>query len=684
MRNGLYPKLAAQGMRQNRRFFVPYLLALAGLTAAFYVMCALCFDPGVLTMRGFAYVLVMMQIGMIVAGILSTILLLYINSFLMKQRKKELGLYNILGMGKGNIALIQCWESLYTALIGIVGGLVLGVVLHKLATIALASLLQFSIPFSSSLSLPAAIVTAVFFGGLLALALFLNLIRVRVSNPIELLHDGNVGEKEPRTRWLLAVVGAVSMGSGYFIAVTTKDPALAMLFYFLAVILVIIGTYCLFTAGSIALLKILRNNKGFYYQTSHFIGVSGMLYRMKRNAVGLANICILSTMVMVMISGTLALYLGQGEIIAAQYPANLNMTISFDPSQGQSPDLNGAKAMVERFCQEQTIPITNLSAAEYLHFNVLANPDTVRLEPGAQGENNDRRALYLLTAEGYAALTGRDAPTLRPGDAAVCGQLPTGFGPELVVQGISISEGSEVGVPASLTVVDTLPEIEYFRTTFDMNETLCLVVPDRAVLDEFWALQSAALDNYAANPTAVLLVDLDCTNDQELDLMDAWSDAVINDQQFFEGTGSWEYWRVNSRAEMAVDGYSMAGGFLFLGIILGIIFLMATVLIIYYKQVSEGYEDQGRFEIMRKVGLSQREVKSSIRSQVLIVFFLPIAVAAVHILFDFNLVARMLTMFGVRNVLTVALCTGGTLAAFLAVYAVVYLLTARTYYKIVR
>ena len=466
MRNGLYPKLAAQGMRQNRRFFVPYLLALAGLTAAFYVMCALCFDPGVLTMRGFAYVLVMMQIGMIVAGILSTILLLYINSFLMKQRKKELGLYNILGMGKGNIALIQCWESLYTALIGIVGGLVLGVVLHKLATIALASLLQFSIPFSSSLSLPAAIVTAVFFGGLLALALFLNLIRVRVSNPIELLHDGNVGEKEPRTRWLLAVVGAVSMGSGYFIAVTTKDPALAMLFYFLAVILVIIGTYCLFTAGSIALLKILRNNKGFYYQTSHFIGVSGMLYRMKRNAVGLANICILSTMVMVMISGTLALYLGQGEIIAAQYPANLNMTISFDPSQGQSPDLNGAKAMVERFCQEQTIPITNLSAAEYLHFNVLANPDTVRLEPGAQGENNDRRALYLLTAEGYAALTGRDAPTLRPGDAAVCGQLPTGFGPELVVQGVSISEGSEVGAPASLTVVDTLPEIEYFRTTF--------------------------------------------------------------------------------------------------------------------------------------------------------------------------------------------------------------------------
>ncbi len=685
MRNGLYPKLAARGMRQNYRFFVPYLLALAGLTAAFYVMSALVHDPGVLYMRGFAYVQVMMQIGMFVAGVLSTVLLLYINSFLMKQRKKELGLYNILGMGKGNIALIQCWESLYTALIGIVGGLVLGVILHKLATVPLKALLQFSVSFHSSLSLPALAETAAFFGVLLVLTLLLNLFRVRLSKPIELLHGGSVGEKEPKTRWLMALIGAASLGAGYFIAVTTTDPAIALALYFLAVLLVILGTYCLFTAGSIALLKLLRSNKGFYYQTGHFIGVSGMLYRMKRNAVGLANICILSTMVMVMVSGTLALYLGQGEIISAQFPANLNMTVSFDPGQGQSLDLEGASALVERFAREQGVPVTGLGAAEYLSFSALANPDTGRLEPGAQGGNNDRRALYFLTSGGYAALTGNGAPALRPGEAAVCGALPEGFGPELVFQGISVSEGNEVGQPRSLTVVQALPAVEYFNTTFDMNEPLCVVVPDRAALDELWALQSAALENYAANLNAVLLVDLDCTNDEELALVGAWSDATIyGGEGFFAGTGAWESWRVESRAEMAVDGYSMAGGFLFLGIVLGVVFLMATVLIIYYKQVSEGYEDQGRFEIMRKVGLSQREVRSSIRSQVLIVFFLPIAVAAVHILFDFNLVARMLTMFGVRNVLTVALCTGGTLAAFLAVYAVVYLLTARTYYKIVR
>ena len=675
MRNGLYPKLAARGMRQNHRFFVPYLLALAGLTAAFYTMSALCADPGVMYMRGFAYVQVMMGIGLFVAGILSTVLLLYINSFLMKQRKKELGLYNILGMGKGNIALIQCWESLYTAVLGIGGGLLLGVVFHKIATVALVSLLQFSIPFSSSLSLSSMVSTALFFGALLALALFLNLFRVRVSNPIELLHGGNVGEKEPRTRWLMAVVGALCLGAGYFIAVTTKDPALAMAFYFLAVLLVIIGTYCLFTAGSIALLKLLRKNKNFYYQTGHFIGVSGMLYRMKRNAVGLANICILSTMVMVMLSGTLALYLGQGELIAAQYPASLNMTIAFDPVE-QSPDLAGAAKLAEGFVQEHNIPVSGLNAGQYLQFGGSETregypfPDSV---PGyltaSSSDNTLNRTFFILTAADYAGLSGLTAPALAPGELAVCGEGPAP-GP--------LTFTDVEGGSLSFTVKETLPALSMFSVTNSMSEPVCLVAADEA---DRAALRDFVQYNFTAR--ALVLAELDCTNDEELALVDAWSDASVN-EGFFDGTGTWEYWRVDSRAEMAVDGYAMAGGFLFLGIILGIIFLMATVLIIYYKQVSEGYEDQGRFEIMRKVGLSQRQVKSSIRGQVLLVFFLPIAVAAVHILFDFNLVARMLTMFGVRNVMTVALCTGGTLAAFLAVYAAVYLLTARTYYKIVR
>lgn len=676
MHNGLYPKLAARGMKQNHRFFVPYLLALAGLTAAFYTMSALCADPGVRLMRGFDYVMVMMQIGMFVAGVLSTVLLLYINSFLMKQRKKELGLYNILGMGKGNIALIQCWESLYTAVLGIGGGLALGVIFHKLATVALVKLLKFSIPFHTSFFLSAMVKTAVFFGFLLLLVLVLNLFRVRISNPIELLHGGAVGEKEPRTHILLAAVGVLCLGLGYAIAVTVKDPALALMFYFLAVLLVIIGTYCLFTTGSIALLKMLRKNKQFYYQTGHFIGVSGMLYRMKRNAVGLANICILSTMVMVMISGTLALYLGQGELIAAQYPASLNMTIAFDPVE-QSPDLAGAAKLAEGFVQEHNIPVSGLNAGQYLQFGGSETregypfPDSV---PGyltaSSSDNTLNRTFFILTAEDYAGLSGQPAPAIAPGQIAVCGE-----GPRWEYFPFSNVEGGSL----TFTAAPSLPALPVLSTTNNMTEPVCLVVADEG---QRTALREVVQYNFTAR--ALVLVELDCSAEEELALVDAWSDKTISDGQFFDGTGTWEYWRVESRAEMAVDGYAMAGGFLFLGIILGVIFLMATVLIIYYKQVSEGYEDQGRFEIMRKVGLSQRQVKSSIRGQVLIVFFLPIMVAAVHILFDFNLVARMLTMFGVRNIATVAVCTGATLLAFLGVYALVYLLTARTYYKIVR
>lgn len=683
MRNGLYPRLAARNIKQNRRFFLPYLLALLGLTAAFYVMAALVFDPGVQDLRGAEYVRVMMAIGMVVAGLFSTVLLLYINSFLMKQRKKELGLYNILGMGKGNIALIQCWESLYTALIGIGGGLVCGVVLHRLATAALTRLLRFSVPFGIGGTLPAIVLTAAVFGALLVMALILNLLRVRLVSPIELLRGGEVGEREPKTRWLLAVIGVAALGAGYAVAIATTDPFSALALYFLAVLLVIIGTYCLFTAVSVAVLKLLRKNKTFYYKTGHFIGVSGMLYRMKRNAVGLANICILSTMVMVMISGTLSLYLGVGEIINAQYPADFQVEVRYG-GDGEEPFNGRAVAeLTERFMEEQGVSVTGTRTANYLRFDAAVNEATGRLEVGGEGDRTTRRTIYMLTGKDYEALTGQTAPALEAGQAAVCGSLPEGLGEKLVFQAVGEREDGtrgEVGQPRELVVAGALPEIPCFASTFDVFQPVCLLLSGQEELEALYALQQPVQDK---DYRFMALLDLDCTKEEALTLEDAWWDKTSG-EDVFAGTGSWNYMNVMVRAEMEVDGYGMAGGFLFLGILLGVVFLMATALIIYYKQVSEGYEDRGRFEIMRKVGLSQREVRSSIRSQVLMVFFLPILVAAVHILFDFNLVVRLLSLFSVRNTAVVALCTGGTLLAFFAVYGLVYLLTARTYYKIVR
>ena len=688
MRNGLYPKLAAQNMKQNRRFYVPYLLALIGLSAAFYVMAALVFDPGVQQLRGANYVQVMMGMGMFIAGVFSAILLLYINSFLMKQRKKELGLYNILGMGKGNIALLQCWESLYTALIGIVGGILCGIVLHALATALLTRLLRFAIPFSAGLSLPAAALTAVLFGALLALALLLNLGRVRMVSPIQLLRGGQVGEREPKTRRLTALIGAVCLGAGYAIAITTTDPMAAIAFYFLAVLLVIVGTYCLFTAGSIALLKALRKSKRFYYQTSHFIGVSGMLYRMKRNAVGLANICILSTMVMVMISGTLSLYLGTGEIIDTQYPADFQIEVRYGENQEEPFHPQAVVALAENFVQEQEIAIQSIRTLQYLPLTATAEEGGFRI--GVNGERNERRSLYLLTAEDYVSLTGNAAPALEAGQAAVCGGLPQGMGSNLTIRGTAYGENEagaivmqQVETPLELQIVQTLSALPYFTDTFDTYETVCLLLPDRETLSTFYQLQHSVLEEVAANYRFMIFMDLDCTQEQALELETAWYD-YNRGEDAYDGTGSWDYLSVSTRARMEVDGYAMSGGFLFLGILLGVVFLLATVLIIYYKQVSEGYEDQGRFEIMRKVGLDEGQVRASIRSQVLTVFFLPIAAAALHILFDFNLVVQLLTLFSIRGAFTTALCTLGTLLVFCLVYAVVYLLTARTYYKIVK
>ena len=683
MRSSLYPKLAMQSIRNNRRFYIPYILALLGDVAAIYIMSALCRDPGVKNMtpgrpNGYMYVSIFMSIGQVIAFLFSAIFVLYINGFLMKQRKKELGLYNILGMGKGHIAVVLTIETVYIAVLGIGGGIVTGLIFHKLVSLILHQMLGMPVPLGFYISWDGMAWTAALFLFLLGVTLLVNLNKVRVSKPIELLRGGNVGEREPKTKWFMTLLGIVTLGAGYYIAVTTRTGVDAIVTYFLAVGLVIIGTYCLFTAGSIALLKLLRKNKGYYYQTGHFIGVSGMLYRMKRNAVGLANICILSTMVMVMISGTLALYLGQGEIIAAQYPASFNITIGFDPSQGQQPNLDGAERLVRSFAADHSVPVSSLRSGRYLQFGGSETregypfPDSV---PGfltaASSDNTLNRTFFVLTAADYPGLSGQPAPALASRELAVCG---TGPAPRPLTF-TSVGGGS---LPFAVT--QTLPSLPTFSVTTSMSEPVCLVTADETDRAALRTLVGQGFTRYSA----LVLAELDCSGEEELALMDAWSDRTINDAAFFDGTGDWEYWRVQSRAEMSVDGYAMAGGFLFLGILLGIIFLMATVLIIYYKQVSEGYEDQGRFEIMRKVGLSQRQVKSSIRGQVLIVFFLPILVAAVHILFDFNLVARMLTMFGVRNVMTVVLCTGGTLAAFLAVYVLVYLLTARTYYKIVK
>ena len=665
MRNRLYPRLARQSLRKNRRFYLPYLLSVAFTFAAFYVMAALAADPGTRALRGAEYVRVTMAIGLVVAGLFSAVLLLYLNSFLMKQRRQELGLYSVLGMSKKNLAALLCWESFYAALIGMGGGLVLGLALHRGATAALLALLRFSIPFSSALSLPAAGRSVLVFGALLALSLLVNLVQVGRSQSVALLRSASAGERDPRARLPLAVLGLASLGAGYAIAVTTTDGFTALSLYFLAVILVIIGTYCLFTAGSITLLRALRRNKRFYYQTSHFIGVSGMLYRMRRNAVGLASICILSTMVMVMVSGTLSLYLGTGKIIDARYPSDLQLEARYAGDQADPFRGDDLTALAAGFFAENGADVTALRTVTYLSFSISRDEGGWAVRTA--GPKEAGYTVYFITARDYAGFTGLAAPALAPGQAAVCGEgLP--LGPlTLTARGAGA---------LTLDLSAALPAVDFFAATFDRDPTVCLVLPDEAALAAVYALQRPVMDR---DYRFIALLDLACTPQQALTLKGEWLRRAGS-----ADLGGYDFLSSSFRADAAVDGYGSAGGFLFLGLLLGGIFLAATALIIYYKQLGEGYEDQRRFAIMRQVGLTQEEIRACVRSQVLLVFFLPMLAAALHLLFDFNLVVRLLTLFSLRDVPLTAACTGATLLAFCAVYALVYLLTARTYYKIVR
>lgn len=688
-----YPKLAARSIKNNRQFYLPYILTVIGTCAAMYILYALNFDPGfdqlgAGTTNGQAYVQFFMQLGIVMVSLFCFIFLVYTNSFLMKRRTKELGLYNVLGMGKKNIAGILVFESLYIAVIGIVLGLALGVLLHKLMMLLLYWLMRLPAPFGFAVQVKAMVNTSVFFVVIIFLTLILNLWRVGRSKPVELLRGGNVGEKEPGINWLVVVIGVLTLGGGYFIAVWVKDSVTAIAFYFVAVFLVIIGTYCLFTSLSILALKALKKNKRYYYKSKHFISVSGMLYRMKRNGVGLANICIIATMVMVMISGTLSLYLGCDEVVRLNAPTDI--VVQGRHYYHYTTDENG------EIDPEQTVPINPEALNNYvleLFAEAGAEPTSgyqiedldVNTEVITKNGTHVSTEFYIITADTYAAITGEEAPVLGKGEALAVLSVP-GANDQLR-EGFSFQEydldGNLTGNPGpEFTIVGECENIlnnivrtDALLAAGEENYVL-MVVDGTETLDEIGKTTVTGIYYWEGRYNFATLSDAE---------QNALYDAFWAENHDFSAAdcGYVAYFRTDTRVDVESDIFGMSGGFLFLGVFLGLVFMMAAVLIIYYKQVSEGYEDQRRFDIMRKVGLSRREARRSIRSQILTVFFLPLIVAAVHIAFDFKLVLQLLTLFALRNTTLTALCTLGTLAAFCLIYALVYMLTARAYYKIV-
>lgn len=659
-KTAFYPRLAAQNIRRNRQFYFPFLLTCIATTALFYILCFLTFNYGMPDQYGGSILQSLLGFGCVIIGLFSTVFLFYTNSFLMKRRQKELGLYNILGMGKGNIAGVLFFETLLVFLISLLLGLALGILFSKLMLLLLCRLIGFGIPFGFEISTQGLLYSTALFSGIFLLILLSNLLRIRLSKPIELLHGGNVGEREPKTRWLPAVLGLLSLGGGYWLAVTTEDPIQAMAMFFVAVLLVIAGTYLLFTASSIAVLKRLKSRPGYYYKTRNFIPVSGMIYRMKQNAVGLANICILATMVLVMVSGTVCLYLGTEDVLLAAHPTEVTVSVS-------NPTGRARELLTEAIGQAVTdsgLEMENIQ--DYLSLGLFCDRDGDDFKMPA---NVTVKAVYtiFLSASEYEAVSGESA-SLAPDEA------------------LALVNRQRLG--ERFTFLDRehriVGEISDFPVSHQANAAtteFCLFVVPDDVFTEILA-DMALAERF---PVWYLGFDIEGTSEQKLACRAAVDDAVGNalNREDASSSDNYSFARTQSREADRGELYTLYGGFLFLGLFLGLAFLIATVLIIYYKQLSEGYEDKERFEIMQKVGLSRREIKKAIHSQILIVFFLPLVTAVIHIAFAFKMITKLLLLLNLTNTALFAYCTLGTIAVFALIYGLVYILTARVYYKLV-
>lgn len=660
----MYTKLAITNIKNNRQFYFPYLLTGIITVAMFYIMCALESNPGIQSMPGAKNLGLILRLGIGVIGIFAVIFLFYTNSFIIKRRKKELGIYNILGMEKRHIAKILSKEAFFTAIIAIGGGLVTGVLFHKLACMLLYRMIGFNGGITFSFSKKGVMITAILFAIVYLLTYIYDLFQVQLANPIELLQSGNKGEREPKTKAIMAVLGVLCLGTGYFIAITTKNPIKALTLFFVAVILVIIGTYLLFTAGSIALLKILRRNKGYYYQTKHFTSVSGMIYRMKQNAVGLANICILSTMVLVAVSTTVSLYVGVEDIMKERYPNEINISAYYDTG---APAEDSIAPIVEKSVKESGRKIRHEEDYLELYFAAIKDHGQYSLDKEKVKTAGDRvSGFVVLTREDCKKKYNEEIPELAENEVALFTIKKTDMD-TLVLENRSYH----------VKEIKQFENTEDFETIADiMDEYYYVIVNDVQDMERLWQLQKEIYQENSSSISRQVRLDIDGDSEQKKECFENIKTALGPEQAKARIL-------IDSRQSNLDEFYQIYGGFLFLGLFLGILFLMITVLIIFYKQISEGYDDKERFSIMEKVGMSNDEVKATIRSQVRTVFFLPILMAAIHVGMAFPMIKRLLSLFGLSNTALFAGCMAGTILVFALIYLLVFLKTSKTYYKIV-
>lgn len=670
MHKGIFSRLAKKNIRNNKSTYIPYMITCIFCIAMIYMMEFLRDCPTLdQAVRQADEVRMIVFTGEIVVEIFCIIFLIYSNSFLMKRRQKEIGLYNILGLERNHIGIVMFLETIITSIGSLAGGIAAGIIGSKLALLLLLKLLHIPSVLGFYISVKGIFTCLFMFGIIFLMILFLNLAKIHLSRPVELLRGNNTGEKEPAAKWLMALIGFICLGAGYYLAVTTESPIKAITIFLLAVILVMAGTYLLFTAGSIVILKFLRRRKSFYYRTGNFISISGMLYRMKQNAIGLASICILSTGVLLMISMTVSIYFGMNDIMLNRYPYDVDMSVtSISEDECQT-----AIEAFEKAIADNKVPVERSVEEIYLDIVCSKNGDQILIKPANTIRNSDSvLVLSLFTQAEYERLTGISANL---NDGEIFAWYPS-----------AVQKDSVTVDETEFTVKKWLDKNPLTCGEDAVSDNAVLVVTDEDFkkFDEMRTEMYKGVSSAPAGEDLTLHLGLDITG-SETDKIDFGTPVmeVVKDLKKNGGLSENSWITSGIRQQEYESYYADNGSLLFIGIFLGSLFLMGTAMIIYYKQISEGYEDQKRFEIMQKVGLSRREVRSSVRRQILMVFFLPLLMAMLHITMAFPMIRRMLLLFGMTNTKLFIGCTAGTVLIFAVVYGLIYLMTARSYYHII-
>lgn len=673
MKSFLYLRLAVSGIRKNKKLYLPYLLTCVGMVMMEYILLSLSDSPALRTMRGGAQLGFVLSLGKFVVAVFAALFLLYTNSFLIRRRNKEFGLYNVLGMDKSALGWVIFWENIIVATLGLGLGLLFGIGLYKVAELGLVNIIHADVDYSFIISPESVKFTLWVFLPIFALLMVKSMWQVRRARPLELLRSESAGEKPPRANYLLGLGGVALLAGAYYLSVTSTSALQAFTMFFVAVIMVIVATYLIMISGSVALCRLLQRSKNYYYQKKHFVSVSSMAFRMKRNGAGLASICILSTMVLVMISSTFSLYIGVEESINARYPHDSGFGLDMERLENLNEVCTAqVREKFETLFQKEGAEPQNVEHYRYATIYGIIAGD--RIEPDSSRtvstelNYNLLRLVAFIPVEDYNALNGTDftlepgqalvgclrcsydAPRFRLGDVnlEIAGKLP---------KGLNTGEMAAAAAPSLTLVVKDLSEIDSLEKMEDYK--------GRRMLQTRYY--------YGC--------DFDLPEEEIILLHDQQKQAIM--QLEFLGKEHGIGWIDECPAREREDFYVTYGGLFFIGIVLSAVFIAAAVLIIYYKQVSEGYEDQSRFTIMRKVGMTKADIKRSVNSQVLTVFFAPLLMAGVHLAFAFPMVWQLLQMFNLRNLGLVIGANIGAFLVFCLFYVIIYRFTARAYYGIV-